>query len=156
MKLSILEKNTFYICGFYVETNASQNDKDIESLYHDFFDGGNETNLLELPGKKSGYYGLTWYTQGHEKYCYLLGFEVDQSNSIPQNALLKEIPKAKYAMVSFAQGTDIIEAWTEFFYKAIPQAGYSVNEDQNLYFEYYPDSVNGSFELWVPVVKTNG
>jgi HD-GYP domain-containing protein (c-di-GMP phosphodiesterase class II) len=53
------------------------------------------------------------------------------------------------------KGYDIIKAWNEFFYDEIPKAGYKVNEEYNLYFEFYPQSVNGEFELWVPVVKAD-
>ena len=153
MKIDIIKKDTFFICGYTVETTLEQNDKDVSILYDDFFNSHKEEILMNLKGSKKGYYGLSWYTQGHEKYCYLLGVEVGQEATAPQNAVLKKVPKTAYAMARFPQGENIINAWTEFFYNEIPKARFEVDEEHNLYFEYYPDSVYGEFELWVPVIK---
>ncbi len=155
MKINLVEEETFFICGYSVETTLAQNDKDISALYDDFFQGGKEAILTNLEGSKKGFYGLSWYTQGHERYCYLLGIEVGQENAAPENAVLKKVPGTTYAMAHFPQGEDIIKAWTEFFYNAIPRVGYKVNDEHNLYFEIYPVSVHGEFELWVPVVKAD-
>jgi len=88
-------------------------------------------------------------------YCYLLGLEVGQENTTPEHAILKRVPKTTCAMARFQQGEDIMKSWTDFFYYEIPKAGFKVNEEYNLYFEYYPKSVQGEFELWVPVVKAD-
>ena len=153
MDINLIEKETFYICGYSVETTLVQNDQDVSALYDDFFGNSKEAILMSLTGSRQGYYGLSWYTQGHDRYNYLLGIEVGQENIAPEHAVIKKIPKTTYAMVHFPQGEDIIRAWTEFFYHGIPEIGYQVNEEQNLYFEYYPYSVKGQYELWVPVVK---
>lgn len=155
MEFNIVEKDTFFICGYSIETTLTENDKDISALYGDFFNNGKEAILMNLRGRKRGYYGLSWYTQGHEQYCYLLGIEVGQKNNAPPNATLKKVPKTTYAMSPFPKGKDIIKAWTEFFYNKIPKEGFKVNKEYNLYFEYYPNGVYEEFELWVPVVKTN-
>ncbi len=65
MEFSLVERDTFFICGFCVETTAAQNDSDISALYNDFFDSGKEELLMTMKEVKKGYYGLTWYTQGH-------------------------------------------------------------------------------------------
>lgn len=153
MEINLVEKETFFICGYLVETTLAQNDKDVSALYDDFFRNNKETILMNLKDSKKGYYGLSWYTQGHERYCYLLGAEVGRENTAPENAVLIKVPKTTYAAVRFPQGEDIIKAWYEFFYNEIPRAGFRVNEEHNLYFEYYPDSVHGEFELWVPVLQ---
>lgn len=155
MEINLAEKETFFICGYSVETTLAQNDKDVSALYDDFFRNSKEAILLNLNGSKKGYYGLSWYTQGHERYCYLLGIEVGQENAVPEYAVLKKVPKTTYAMACFPKGEDILKAWNEFFYNEIPQAGFKVNEEHNLYFEYYPSSVNGEYELWAPVVKAD-
>ncbi len=151
MNIEIVERGTFCICGYWVETTLEQNDKDVAALYNDFFSNGNEEILTELQGSKKGYYGLSWYTEDHKRYCYLLGIEVAPKNIAPENSILKVIPSTPYAMARFPKGEDIIKAWTDFFYHAIPDAGYSIDADYNLYFEYYPSSVKDEFELWVPV-----
>jgi|AGTN01.1.fsa_nt_gi Uncharacterized protein conserved in bacteria len=155
MKINLVEQETFCICGYSVETTLEKNDEDIYALYDDFFRNSKEAILMNLEGSKKGYYGLIWYAQDHERYCYLLGVEVRQENIAPENAVLKKVPKTTYAVARFPQGEDIIKAWTAFFYNEIPKAGFKVNEKHNSYFEYYPDSVYGEFELWVPVVKAD-
>jgi predicted transcriptional regulator YdeE len=153
--MKLIERETFHICGYGVETNAAQNDEDLSKLYNDFFDSDKESILLRLQGSKRGYYGLMWYTQGHEKYCYLLGIEIGGESEPPENAMLKTAVKAVYAVASYSHDKDGIEAWNEFFYVDIPKEGYAPDEKQNLYFEYYPESVDGDYELWVPVIKAN-
>lgn len=71
----------------------AQNAKDVSALYDDFFCNSKEAILMNLNGSKKGYYGLSWYTQGHERYCYLLGIEVGQENTALENAVLKKAPK---------------------------------------------------------------
>ncbi|MCL2343457.1 MAG: GyrI-like domain-containing protein [Firmicutes bacterium] len=153
--MRLVERETFTICGYAVETVAAQNDADISALYKDFFGTGREAVLLRLNGAKKGYYGLSWYTRGHEKYCYLLGIETGKENNPPENALLKTLEKTLYAVACYSSEKDIIEAWNEFFYSDIPGRGYIPNEPYNFYFEYYPENVHGDYELWVPVVKAD-
>jgi predicted transcriptional regulator YdeE len=151
--MKLIERETFYICGYAVETNSEQNETDVAGLYEDFFSTDKESTLRDLQGSKNGYYGLLWYTQNHEKYFYLLGIEVAKDNMVPENALTKTLEKTIFAVAEYPAGKDGTEAWTEFFYTDIPEAGYAPNEQYNLYFEYYPKSVNGNYELWVPVIK---
>ncbi len=155
MDINIMERDTFFICGYLVETTLEQKDKDVSALYGDFFYNSKDTILMTLKGSKKGYYGLNWYTKGHERYCYLLGIEVEQDIIAPVNSILKEIAKTTYAVARFPKGEDIIKVWTEFYYNEIPKVGLKVNQEHNLYFEYYPYNVNDEFELWVPVVKAD-
>ena len=161
MELKIVQRNGFCICGYAVETDAANNDSDISELYADFFSSGKEKILANLPGSKKGYYGLSWYTSGHERYCYLLGMEVSADIMPPEGAVLKEIPPAVFAYAGFPSqdlgksGTDVKQAWTDFFFTEIPAAGYTPDEAHGYYFEYYPESVHGKYELWTPVVKAN-
>jgi len=151
--MELMERETFSVCGYAVETTAVQNDQSISGLYKDFFDRNQEAALLRLQDSRMGYYGLSWYTQGHEKYCYLLGIEVGRENNPPENALLKTLEKTVYAVARYPRDKNILEAWNEFFYSDIPGEGYAPNEPYNFYFEYYPQNVHGDYELWVPVVK---
>ena len=153
--MKIIERDTFYICGYGIETTAEKNAEDLSKLYKDFFDSDKESILLDLQGSKKGYFGLMWYTSGHEKYYYLLGIEVDKENEPPENAILKTVPKTTYAVAYYPHDKDAIEAWTEFFYTDIPKEAYVPNEDFNLYFEHMPKNVDGDYELWVPVVKSD-
>jgi len=38
--MKLIERDTFCICGYAVETTAAQNAKDVSGLYKDFFDTG--------------------------------------------------------------------------------------------------------------------
>ena len=153
--MKFIERDTFHICGYVIETDASQNADDLSKLYKDFFDNDKESVLLNLHGSKKGFYGLMWYTQGHEKYCYLLGLEVGGECKPPDHTILKTITKTTYAVACYPHDKDAVEAWSEFFFTDIPNEGYAPNEQLNLYFEYFPESVDGDYELWVPVVKSN-
>jgi predicted transcriptional regulator YdeE len=141
------------VCGYSVETTLEQNDRDVSALYSNFFENEKEASLMKLKGSKKGYYGLIWNTKRHERYCYLLGMEIEQDNIAPKNSILKKITKTTYAVAVFQMGEDILRAWTEFYYYEIPKVGFKVNEEHNFYFEYYPTNVNEEFELWVPVLK---
>lgn len=151
--MKFIKRDAFHICGYVVETDAAHNADDLTRLYKDFFDNSKDSALLNLQGAKKGFYGLMWYTQGHEKYCYLLGIEVGGKCKLPENAVLKTIPNTTYAVACYPHDKGAIEAWGEFFFTDIPSEGYLPNEWLNLYFEFFPDSVDGDYELWAPVVK---
>ena len=155
MKLKIVQRSGFLICGYAVETNAANSNADVSKLYTDFFNENREKMLMNLSGSKKGYYGLMWYTSEHERYCYMLGLEVSEDNLPPKDTILKAIPPADFAVAEFSGEDDNIKAWTEFFYTAIPAAGYAPDKAHGYYFEYYPESVNGKYELWTPVVRAN-
>lgn len=155
MKIQLIKRGTFAICGYSVETTLAHNEKDVSALYSDFFTNNKEKVLKSLHGYKKGYYGLSWYTKGHERYCYLLGVEVGLENTVPEKAISKQVPETLFAMAHFAPEENIINMWSEFFYKEIPEAGLKVNEELNLYLEFYPSSVDGEYELWVPVIKND-
>ncbi len=45
----------------------------------------------------------------------------------------------------------MVDAWTEFFYKVIPDLGYQVDEQHGFYFEYFLNDISGECELWTPI-----
>lgn len=151
--MELIEREMFYVCGYAAETDAAHNADDLAKLYADFFENNRADLLCKLNGSKKGFYGLMWYTQGHEKYRYLLGVQVDGGCTPPAGSLLKAVPKTTYAVARYPQEKDAIEAWGAFFYTDIPGAGYAPDEQLNLYFEFFPESVEGDYELWVPVIR---
>lgn len=153
--MEIRNLESFLVCGYSVETTPEQNDTDIAALSDEFLNNSREATLRKLHGVQKGYYGLIWYTQGHKRYCYLLGLAVGQGNAIPEHAMIKEVPKTTYACACFQQGDNFIKSWTDFFSDQIPNAGYKVNEELNVYFEYYPSDIQGDYELWVPVIRVD-
>jgi predicted transcriptional regulator YdeE len=72
---------------------------------------------------------------------------------VPQDAMLKVVPPANYAVAKIDAGTSLVDTWTEFFYTAIPSRGFAPDESHGFYFEYYPKTTDGDCELWVPVVE---
>lgn len=151
MKIKTVDRDQFTVCGYAVETTLEKNDEDIPRLYKAYFETGKDEELPAQPGCKNGYYGLSWYTKGHERYCYLLGRETGEAFSMPEGAVRKTVPPGLYAVAQVPEGADIKEAWTVFFYEDIPQLGFAPDETHGIYFEYYPESVQGKCELWVPV-----
>ncbi len=153
MKIEIITRPAFYICGYAVETTLESNDADMPALYNSFFGTEREHLLLSLPGCKQGYYGLEWYTEGQKSFFYLLGKEAAAGCSAPEGALIKSIPTADFAAAKLPAGAGLTGAWTEFFFAAIPAAGCEPDAGHGLYFEYYPEDIHGGYELWAPVKK---
>jgi len=150
--MKLVERGALHVCGWNVETTAENNDRDIAALFDDFFRSGKDAVLRGLPGSQPGYFGLSWYTHGHDRYCYLLGIEVDADATPPDGSVLKTLEPTRWAVARYEAGKDVLKAWTEFYFTDIPHEGFAPNDPYNLYFEYYPEDVHSDFELWVPVV----
>jgi predicted transcriptional regulator YdeE len=154
MQIRFIDKADFQICGFSVETSLEESNQDVEALYSDYFESDKVSMINNVAKSRTEeYYGLMWYLEGHERYHYLLGKETVSLSATSIKAELKEIPTALYAVASFEKDYDAVKAWTDFFFEAIPQAGYALDYEHGFFFEYYPDGVNGNYELWSPVVK---
>ena len=154
MQIRFIDKTDFQICGYSVETSLEESNQDVTALYSDYFSSDKAMFIDNIAkSKATEYYGLMWYLEGHERYRYLLGKETVNLSLIPNEAEIKEIPAAFYAVASFEKDYDGVKAWTDFFFEAIPQAGYTPDYQHGFFFEYYPDGVNGEYELWTPVVK---
>jgi predicted transcriptional regulator YdeE len=151
MKTRIEERDAFSICGYAVETNLEDNNNDISKLYEKFQNEGYDSILNQLTGCEVGYYGLEWYTEGHKSFFYLLGKSVGETAASPKEAIMKHIPAAKYIVAEIPADTNVFNAWTEFFYKVIPDLGYKVDEQHGYYFEYYKNGFSGDCDLWTPI-----
>lgn len=156
MQICFIDKADFQICGYSVETSLEHSNQDVAALYSDYFSSG-KAAVINSVAKNSvaTYYGLMWYLEGHERYRYLLGKETTNLSVVPSKAELKEIPAALYAVASFEKDYDAVKAWTDFFFEAIPQAGYAPDYEHGFFFEYYPGGANENYELWTPVVKAD-
>jgi len=156
MKIRFIDKADFQIIGYSVETSLDESSKDVAALYSDYFNTEKATLIDNAAkNKAAGYYGLMWYLEGHERYRYLLGKETVNPSAIPVEAEWKEIPASLYAVAYFEKDYDGVKAWTDFFFEALPQAGYAPNYEHGFFFEYYPNGVNSNYELWTPVVKAD-
>ena len=151
MRTRIVKRSAFRICGYAVETDLENNDRSISTLYEEFEREGYDGILKQLPLCEDGYYGLEWYTEGHKSFFYLLGRAVGETAAAPLGAEIRAIPAAKYIVAEISARTNIVDAWTEFFYQVIPDQGYEVDEQHGYYFEYYRNDMTGDCELWTPI-----
>ncbi|MDP4179573.1 MAG: effector binding domain-containing protein [Bacillota bacterium] len=150
MEMRLIERTEFAVCGDVVETSLETCESDLNKLWINFKKSRFYEEIQNTPNYNKGLFGLMWYTQDH-RYCYLLGVEYNAS-SITQNSLcIKTIPAARFAVVSVPENMTIVEAWTSFFEKVLPDAGLVPDTEHGLYFEYYPNTESNSCELWTPV-----
>ncbi len=147
MKLRFEKRNKFKVFGYSTETNLENSNDDLEELWSE-----HENELQNISEGNSRLYGVMCYTdESHKNYSYLLGIELPLSKS--KNIDYIEIPSSCFAVASVPKEMTAIEAWTEFFYKDIPENGYVVNEKHGIYFEFFDE--DGNFELWTPVKPIN-
>jgi predicted transcriptional regulator YdeE len=150
MKLNFEERSTFYISGFFIETCLDTCENDVSKLWDEF--QTKKEILYETLGRQSGFYGLMWYVENH-RYCYLLGIETDNPTIDIEGGCCKCVPKTQYAVTEVPSNKTIVEVWTEFFEKVLPNAGYLPNAEHGMYFEYYPNNNIASCQLWTPITK---
>lgn len=150
MDLKFKSRDTFYICGYFAETSLDTCNKDLSELWHEFEAGKEE--LYQVFGHRNDFYGLMWYTENH-RYCYLIGIKADNVNAAPAGVLCKRVPGTDYAIACVPPAMSAVDAWTEYFEKILPKAGYIPNAGHGLNFEYYPEGSGGAYELWTPVIK---
>ena len=125
--MKFIESDRFKICGIYVETSLTEHNKDVSALYKRYFDSSIAERISAVTyDYGTEYYSVTWYTHGHERY----------------------------PIASFPQGQDVYQAWTDFLNIILPNAGYTPDIDGN-FIEYFPEGVNGRFEIWAPLVNAD-
>ena len=132
----------------YILGNHNVNSLDEERI-RSYFLYCAETLLMKESQINSRYNAIKFY------YEQVLGKETVNPSALPTEAELKEIPAAHYAVAYFEKDYDGVEAWTDFFFEAIPKVGYAPDYEHGFFFEYYPDGANGNYELWTPVVKAD-
>jgi len=149
MEVKLAQREKTIIGGFSVETTLENSGKEIGELYKEFTNGKMQL-LNSFTENINEYYGVIWYTKFHEKYKYLLGQEIIIRS---KDFEIKGIPKGQYVYSKFSKGYNGIKAWTEFYEKGIPEIGYKPIEKKDVAFEYYPNGLDGDYELWSLVEK---
>lgn len=96
MRIELVEREPFVVCGCTTVTTLENNDADLSALYDDFFrDGWDESLAVVRPADDCGYYGVEWYAdERHKSYGYLLGVRAIRGCSVPVSATMMDIPKA--------------------------------------------------------------
>ena len=149
MEVNIVQREEIIVGGFSTETTLENSKRDTDILFNDFYNYKMEL-LNNFAKNTKEYYGFIWYTKLHESYKYLIGQEIlDQSESFD----IRIVQKGLYAYSKFPEGYDGIKAWTDFYSIGIPEAGYKPVEINDIAFEYYPNGLNGEYELWSLVEK---
>ena len=142
MEIRFENRDQFKVYGYVKETNSENNDQDGGCLWKK-----HENELRENPESKSCLYGVLWYTdETHQRFCYLLGIETSKHQS---DMVCVEVPAGHFAIATVPKGMTEKDAWTEFFFKEIPERGYAPDESHGIYFEFYDE--NGNCELWTPI-----
>lgn len=95
---------------------------------------------------------------GFPKYYYIAGFEVTNTNDIPEGMKLRDIPAANYAVFSYEGPMSKLPEFFGFIYgQWIPASEYKMDPALSLDYERYPEKMtdmeNARLEIWVPVVK---
>ena len=149
MEVKLVQRKETTIGGFSVETTLENSENDVGILYKEFYNGKKQL-LNSFTENANEYYGVIWYTKLHESYKYLIGQEISKKE---KNIEIKTIPEGQYAYSKFSQNCDGIKAWTKFYEKGIPEIGYKPIEKNDIAFEYYPNGLEGDYELWSLVEK---
>lgn len=152
MDFKLIKRGPFSVCGYSVETCLKTCGPDLHKLWNDF--EVKKKELFDIYGKRENFYGLMWKTaKESDHYYYLIGIEINKAAKIPEGAELKQIPSEEYAVASVPPSVSAVDAWTDYYYKTLPKAGYEPNAGSGIDFEYYPLGGNKRYEIWTPVVK---
>lgn len=152
LNLRLCSRNTFFVTGYSVQTSLETCEMDLDKLWRDY--ESDKKNLFNIFGACEDFYGLMWKTKASKNgYFYLIGIEAPKTKCLPEKAESKQIPSAEYAVVSVAASLSAVEAWTEFYEKALPENDYVPAVGHDFDFEYYPHGAGKDYELWTPVQK---
>jgi hypothetical protein len=149
MEVKLVERKEIIIGGFSIETTLENNEIDTEKLLNDFYDGKKDF-LNKFTKNTQEYYAVIWYTKLHESYKYLIGQKISNKTNELDTKIISE---GLYAYTKFPQNYDVIKAWTDFYQIGIPNVACKPKEKDDVAFEYYPNGLNGEYELWSLVEK---
>ncbi|WP_411677156.1 GyrI-like domain-containing protein [Caproicibacter sp.] len=151
MKIKLQKRDAFLICGYYVRTGLETCGRDFEKLWEEYHFSRKNNSIFK---NRDDFYGLMWKTEDHGSgFFYLIGMEINATEKLPPNAAVRQIPPAEYAVASVSASVSATDAWTDFYYKTLPETGLIPAAGHVYDFEYYPDGNGQSYELWTPVQK---
>jgi predicted transcriptional regulator YdeE len=153
MRIEIVEIGEFQVAGHGVTTTLNDYGtvRNRAELFDNYFRSGDAEAIAKIAENPEEYYALAWLLDPGRQIRYFLGQGVTGGQSIPPGAELRKVAPATYAKATFAAGTNIEKVWTDFYYQAGSGSGYSPNYDHDVWFEHYPDGLNGVFELYIAV-----
>ncbi|MDR2182650.1 MAG: GyrI-like domain-containing protein [Clostridiales bacterium] len=153
MELRIVKiEDDILIGGFSVESTGEEKDNNEKRgvLFNGFINNGQKELLNGIAKNNNEYYIVTWLTAPTIKY--LLGQKVIEKT---EGLEFKAIKKGEYATKKIPPKHDSYNAWMELYTKDIAEAGYRPLEQSegDIAFEFYPNGLDGEYELCVLVVK---
>jgi len=141
MDIRFENRDTFYVCGYSVETNEASLEKDVAILREKY-----EDRLREISPRL---YFVSWITKDDNMIYH---FSVETSDEeIPGGMVRIEVPAARFAVATVPEKMPVLAAWHDFFATKIPSLGATIDENYGIYFEFFNE--NGVCELWIPVVS---
>lgn len=150
MYMELKKRGGFQVCGYCTETSLETCGKDLAEIWRRFKEDNEKFH--KAFGRRSDFYGLMWLTQ-NGRYCYLIGPETETAGEIPQGMVFKQIPPAEYAVLHVPKSLPAFEAWTQYYEKILPEAGYVPDKGHGIDFEYYPSGDGEDYELWTPLME---
>ena len=140
------------IGGFSVESTEKNFNKDIGILRDDFIHNGKMTLLNDITKNSQEYYEASWYRSDKDGFKWLLGQKIENKTDELET---KTIKKGEYAVSKFPPKHDTVKAWVDLYGEGISGIGYRAIEDDdiNIGFMYYPNGLDGEYELWALVEK---
>ena len=153
MELRIVQiEEDILIGGLSIDSTGEEedNNKKRELLFNNFTNNGQKGMLNNITKNNSEYYIVTWLTSPAIRY--LLGQKVNEKTDGLEFKLIK---KGEYATKKIPPKSDSYSAWMEFYEKDIVGAGCRPlgQSEGDIAFEYYPNGLDGEYELWVLVEK---
>lgn len=150
MNIRLQKRSPFRVCGYCRETRLATCVEDLGELWKEYeVKKGSLNTVCNNPDR---FYGLMWNTGGG-RYCYLIGVETEPPGPYPAGTVCKSVAAAEYAVASIPVSQSAMEAWTEFYERALPDAGLEPAPGHIYDFEYYPKGEDAGYELWTPVIK---
>ncbi|MDN3956335.1 GyrI-like domain-containing protein [Sporolactobacillus laevolacticus] len=144
-------RKAFFLCGYNKETSLETCNEEVSQLWRDYTVRKDE--LFDVYGCKKDFYGLIWSSNHTESYNYLIGIEVSNTIHSPKESICKFIPETIYAVCQVPVSMSAFDAWTEYYGRTLPNAGYTPDTEHGFNFEYYPTGGNGDYELWTPILR---
>ena len=114
MKPEVVERDSFTVIGIEVRTSNADGATVIPQHWRRFF---KEDIPGKIPSRADGNFVAVYsgYASDHHgDYDYLIGARVKDGAAAPVGMVVKQIPKARYAVVTTAQGQVgkvVAEAW---------------------------------------------
>ena len=150
MNIRLQKCGPFRVCGYCRETSLAACGEDLGELWKEY--EVKKGSLNAICDTNKNFYGLMWSTEGG-RYCYLIGAETDSPGPYPAGTVCKSVAAAEYAVASIPVSQSAMDAWTEFYERALPGAGLEPAPGHVYDFEYYPKGGDADYELWTPVIK---